>query len=139
MTLFADGACWPNPGRGAWAYVLLDNNNDLVIYRNGFLTEATNNTVEIIAIQEALKFGMDFCDPKETLTIYSDSTYAIGCVTASHRKIKANRDLVLSAQKAYQEALDLGLEVNLSWVKGHSGNIGNNLADYYAGILLKPA
>lgn len=133
MDIYTDGACIPNPGRGAWAYVVLDKNNIPVHHSTGIEFDTTNNRMELRAIIKALRFGIDNHD---NFTIYSDSTYCIGLCERRH-KAKKNKDLVSEVIDLLTEALLKRIYINFIWVKGHDGNIGNEFADLYAENALK--
>ena len=97
--------------------------------------QTTNNRMELIAAIEAL----DRCTPDQSIRLITDSEYlrkgitewlsgwkSRGWKTAARKPVK-NRDL--------WEALDaLALDRNIEWrwVKGHSGDPGNEHADRLA-------
>ena len=53
ITIFTDGACSGNPGKGGWGAVLLYQNNEKHLSGSEKLT--TNNKMELKATIEALK------------------------------------------------------------------------------------
>jgi ribonuclease HI len=68
LTVYADGACSPNPGRGGWAWA-----TSMTHFDSGFATQTTNQQMELTA---ALKARMAVQGPIE---IVSDSTYVVNC------------------------------------------------------------
>ena len=53
-TIYTDGACSGNPGKGGWAAIILDSNtNQLNI--SGNIKNTTNNRMELMAPIMALK------------------------------------------------------------------------------------
>jgi ribonuclease HI len=78
--------------------------------------------------------------------IYSDSNYAIKCVTEWFRNWEArgwvtagggkkpveNKDLVEDTLKLIREREQMGGKTRFEWVKGHAGDIGNEGADRLA-------
>ena len=48
VTIYTDGACSGNPGKGGWGAVLLYNNNKKTI--NGYAPNTTNNQMELSAV-----------------------------------------------------------------------------------------
>jgi len=53
ITIYTDGACLGNPGKGGWAAILLYKNHSKEIFGNQAHT--TNNRMELTAVIEALK------------------------------------------------------------------------------------
>ena len=80
MKIYCDGATSNNGAQdaiGGWAYVILDEEDDILFEKNGKLTQTTNNICELTAMIQAceqiarIKF--------ENVTVYSDSAYIINC------------------------------------------------------------
>lgn len=97
--------------------------------------QGTNNTAELFAIRRGLSLVSDFLrlplwqTASEPVTIYSDSEYAIG--SASHMRDwqpRANTELVLALRNQRAQFTDLAIR----HVPGHSGVIGNEVADWLA-------
>ena len=134
ITVYTDGACSGNPGKGGWGVVILkDNKED--IFLNGGDDNTTNNRMELSAAIEALKYFQS----KEKITLITDSKYVKdgiqswiqnwkknGWKTAAKKPVK-NKELWI-------ELDDLITKHNISWewVKGHTGNKHNEKADYLA-------
>ncbi|MDX1949129.1 MAG: ribonuclease HI [Rickettsiales bacterium] len=133
VEIYTDGACSGNPGRGGWGAVLIYNGVQKEI--SGFEPQTTNNRMELKAPIEALKILKEKCE----VNIYTDSRYVQEGITkwilnwqkngwrnSSKEEIK-NADL-------WQELLTQSQKHQTSWhwVKGHSNNIMNNLADKLA-------
>jgi len=133
VTIYADGACRGNPGPGGWGALLIagDQRREL----SGAEALTTNNRMELTAAIEGLKA----LKRSVSVTLYTDSKYvctgivewlpqwkARGWRTADKKPVK-NQDL--------WEALDAacaGHQVQWRWVKGHSGNAGNEHVDLLA-------
>jgi ribonuclease HI len=128
-----DGACRGNPGPGGWGVIL--RFGDQVSELSGAEAATTNNRMELTAALRALQALKRPC----RIDIHSDSKYVIqgmtewlpgwvrrGWVNASREPVK-NRDLweALSAAAALHE-------VHWHWVRGHSGDPGNERADALA-------
>ncbi len=131
MEIYTDGACEPNPGRGGWAFVVLDKDNQLEHMNSGFHIETTNNRMEIKAVIEGLKFGISQTTSK-TVIICSDSQYTLGLCKKQWKKVKKNHDMVEELNSIIDSAISDGYELDFIWVKGHSGDTGNEAADFYA-------
>ena len=135
VQIYTDGACRGNPGVGGWGASLSYNGTHKEIY--GGEQETTNNRMELTAVIEALKVLKEPSD----LTINSDSKYVLSGInewlpnwkkrnwkTASRKPVK-NVDLWQQL-----EALAQPHTIKWVWVKGHSGNVGNDRADELANM-----
>ena len=134
ITVYTDGACSGNPGKGGWGVVILENNKD-EIFLNGGDDTTTNNRMELTAAIEALKHYQN----RKDITLITDSKYVKdgiqswiqnwkknGWKTAAKKPVK-NKEL-------WVELDDLITKHNIKWewVKGHAGNKHNEKADYLA-------
>ena len=133
ITIYTDGACIPNPGAGGWGFAVFNSDNSCIYEDCGGLAETTNNIMEMTAILKALRYAKG----AEAL-IYSDSQYCINGLNSWRHKWKkagwrrgqsklANADLWqdLSAHADRSKA-------TFKWIRGHNGNVGNELADILA-------
>ncbi len=133
MNIYTDGSCFPNPGPGAWAFVIMGD--EVPLHKEtGFHRETTNNRMEIMAILRAMEYGLK--SECRTFSIFSDSQYAIGFVTGQFSKIKKNIDLLAETSRLNEMAITLEAQIEFQWVKGHNGDPGNEAADYYANLAL---
>jgi ribonuclease HI len=117
--IYTDGSCKPNPGKGGYAFIILDN--DFQWEGQGSERKTTNNRMELRAVIEALKFSQHI-----NIEIYSDSKYVINCAQKKW-KIKINKDLwkiffIISKDR----------KIKWIWVKGHSGDPLNTKVDKLA-------
>ncbi len=133
VTIYTDGACSGNPGKGGWGAVLQHDGREKCL--SGAVAETTNNQMELTAVIEALNALKEPCE----ITLYTDSTYVLdgitkwihgwkkkGWKTASKKPVK-NQEL--------WQALDTARArhtIDWQWVKGHAGNPGNEKADALA-------
>ena len=134
IIIYTDGACIGNPGPGGYGAVILDGGTRTEI-SDGF-QNTTNNRMELLAIIESLKT----LKGKQLVWLYSDSKYAIDAVQKGWlEKWAANRWMRNKREKA--ENVDLWKqivrllkkhEVEFRWVKGHAGNIENEVCDRLA-------
>ena len=133
VTLYTDGACRGNPGPGGWGACLEFGDARKELY--GYDRETTNNRMELTAVIESLKALKRRCQ----VDLFTDSKYVLqgmtqwidgwkrnGWKTAAKKPVK-NADLwrQLDAQVARHD-------IDWHWVKGHSGNPGNEKADQLA-------
>lgn len=133
VKIYTDGACAGNPGPGGWGAILQYGDNYKEIL--GYELETTNNRMELTAAIEALKLLKRTCDTE----IYTDSKYLQMGVTewiykwfknnwrTSSKSLVKNVDLW---QKLYSEITKH--HITWHWVKGHSDNFYNNIADKLA-------
>lgn len=131
---WTDGACEPNPGPGGWGY-LLHREDGCRIEDCGGERATTNNRMELTAILMALKALPD----RAMAVIYSDSQYAVNGLTVwsrgwarrewhtKHGAPMPNRDLWLALEEQKRR-----VRASFRWVRGHSGNEGNERADALA-------
>jgi ribonuclease HI len=133
VQMYTDGACRGNPGPGGWGVWLAAGGEEKELY--GGALETTNNRMELTAAIEGLTALTRSC----RIAIYTDSEYLRrgitewitdwkqrGWKTAARKPVK-NDDL--------WRKLDVLVEdhhIEWHWVKGHSGNPGNERADELA-------
>ena len=135
IEIYTDGASRGNPGAGGWGVYLLYKNEKKESY--GGKLNTTNNQMELTAAIEGLKVLKEPCKVK----LYTDSKYVMDGInswianwkknnwkTASKKDVK-NKDLWIEL-----DAETCKHEIEWIWVKGHSGNIGNEKADALANI-----
>ena len=135
LEIYTDGACRGNPGAGGWGVYLLYKNEKKEFY--GGKLNTTNNQMELTAAIEGLKVLKEPCKVK----LYTDSKYVMYGInswianwkknnwkTASKKDVK-NKDLWIEL-----DAETCKHEIEWIWVKGHSGNIGNEKADALANM-----
>ena len=133
VSLYTDGACRGNPGRGGWGAILVYGEHEREL--SGGEAVTTNNRMELIGAIEGLSALKEPC----RVTLYSDSKYLTdafneGWVDSwqSHgwqrgRAELKNPDLW---QRLY--ALTKEHEVKFIWVKGHAGHAYNERCDALA-------
>lgn len=134
VDLYTDGACSGNPGPGGWGAYLIYNDKKKELY--GFELETTNNRMELTAAIKGLEAVTEICE----INLYTDSKYVKDGITLWITQWKKNN--WRKSDKSLVKNVDLwqNLENSLSkhkitwhWVKGHSDNVGNNIADALAG------
>ena len=130
--VYTDGACLGNPGPGGWAWAVSTDE-----FESGHSERTTNQRMEVTAVLQAVS-----AIPGR-LHVVSDSTYVVNCFrqrwwarwrTRGWKNARgepvANQDLW---RPLVDEVVDLRRgEIELSWVKGHSGDVMNDLVDRLA-------
>ena len=137
--IYTDGACSGNPGPGGWGAVILDQ-DDKQKNISGSEKNTTNNRMELLAAIMSLKK----IKTNSEVVIFTDSTYVKNGITEWMKNWKKNGWKNSSKKpvknKDLWEKLDKLCEANSvswKWVKGHSNNEFNNLADELATKAIK--
>ncbi len=133
VEIYTDGACSGNPGIGGWGAYLKYKDN--VKELSGFAENTTNNRMELIAAIEGLKI----LKKSSKVNLYTDSVYLKDGITKwvfnwqknnwknANKKDVKNKDLWMQLLEVVNKH-----DINWIWVKGHEGNIGNEIADNLA-------
>jgi ribonuclease HI len=134
ILIYTDGGCRGNPGIGGWGVWLRYKKLDKKL--KGSEQNTTNNRMELTAAIKALEAIKSSNIP---IDLFTDSKYVIsgindwvkgwkikGWKTANKKSVK-NVDLWQILDKLNQQH-----QVNWRWVKGHSGDKGNDMADALA-------
>ena len=133
-TIYTDGACSGNPGKGGWAAIILDSKTNQTAV-SGSEKNTTNNRMELIAPIMALKK----IKSKSDVVIFTDSSYVKNGITEWIKRWEKNG--WKNANKKLVKNKDLWIKLNdlckknkiiWKWIKGHSNNKYNNLADELA-------
>ena len=135
VEIYTDGACKGNPGAGGWGALLRAGGVECELYGGDPVT--TNNRMELQAVIEALTALKRPC----VVVLHLDSEYvrkgitewihgwkAKGWRTASRQPVK-NVELWQRLDALVQGG---GHRIDWRWVKGHSGDPGNERADALA-------
>ena len=120
IVIHTDGACKGNPGPGGWGTVIEQNGNQQKL--SGSEPQTTNNRMEMTAVIK----GLEAVDPSAKVLISSDSTYVINTMTKGWKR-KVNHDLWDQLDHLVKDR-----DISWRWVRGHSGDRGNELADALA-------
>ena len=133
VIIYTDGACRGNPGPGGWGVLIEYGESRKQLYGGDIST--TNNKMELTAAIMALKEIKEPCE----IILYTDSKYVLqGIEEWIHNWKKrgwkgANKRPVKNIE-LWKELDELRDEHNIkwNWVKGHSGDPGNETADMLA-------
>ena len=133
VIIYTDGACRGNPGPGGWGVLIEYGELSKQLYGGDVST--TNNKMELTAAIMALKEIKEPCE----IILYTDSKYVLqGIEEWIHNWKKrgwrgANKKPVknIDLWKELDELRDKH-NIKWDWVKGHSGDPGNETADMLA-------
>ncbi|MCW8831562.1 MAG: ribonuclease HI [Gammaproteobacteria bacterium] len=133
VIIYTDGACRGNPGPGGWGASLKYNGNHKTLF--GSEPDTTNNRMELTAAIVALETLKRPCK----IMLHTDSKYVMDGITSWMANWK-KRGWKTAAKKPVKnvelwQRLDAATqkhEIEWIWVKGHSGDPGNELADELA-------
>ena len=134
IVIYTDGGCRGNPGVGGWGVLLRYNDYDKKL--KGSEHNTTNNKMELTAAIKALEA---LKSSEISVDLYTDSKYVIQGInewiegwkskdwkTANKKPVK-NVDLWKQL-----DLLNNKYSVTWHWVKGHSDDPGNDMADLLA-------
>jgi ribonuclease HI len=136
VTLYADGAAAPNPGRGGYGVVLLHAGQRREF--SGGFRKTTNNRMEIMGVLIGLRA---LNGQKSKVTVVSDSKYVVDMFTGGYaeqwRRARWTRNKGKDAARnpdLWNELLNLAAqhEVSFRWVRGHGSNLDNARCDELA-------
>lgn len=133
VTLYTDGACKGNPGKGGWGVLMRYGSHEKELF--GGEAHTTNNRMELTAIIQGLAALNRPC----AVVIYTDSQYVKngmeqwihgwkknGWKTAAKQPVK-NEDLWQQLDRLAAQH-----QIQWQWVRGHAGHAENERADALA-------
>ena len=133
ITIYTDGSCLTNPGKGGWAAIINDGKE--IKKLSGNEKNTTNNRMELLAPINALKD----MEPGVEIKIFTDSQYVKNGITewintwlannwkTSKKEDVKNKDLWIDLYN-----LNKSLNIQWNWVKAHDGNPLNEEVDLLA-------
>ena len=133
VSLYTDGACRGNPGKGGWGAILVYGKHEREL--SGGERVTTNNRMELLAAIEGLSALKEPC----AVTLYSDSKYLVDAFNEGwvygwkNKGWKRGKD-ELKNPDLWARLFDLveTHRVNFVWVKGHNGHAYNERCDALA-------
>jgi ribonuclease HI len=130
---YTDGSVGPkNPGYMGIGVVIIKEDRTIEI--SEYIGYGTNSIAELIAIERAIDVLSESGDAQDLL-IMTDSEYCIGILSKNWRAKK--NPVLVSKIRAKIAAYKTKANVIFKHVPGHSGNEGNERADYLAGNAAK--
>lgn len=127
---------------GGWA-AIVQKDNKIIDILKGSKFPSTNNEMELTAIKNAvlyIKSSTNHCAFGNSYIIYTDSQYSLSSVTTwchqwRNNGWKNSKKEPVKNKEIIEEIMNLLEEnplIEIKKVKGHNGNIGNEMADDYA-------
>lgn len=144
ITIYTDGSSRGNPGRGGFASIVVFGDSKQVELGGGF-EHTTNNKMELKGVIEALKIVLTHnTDSYKKVHVNSDSKYVLQGITTwiygwkknnwrtAAKAPVMNQELWQELDEVRNNLVKLGMEIEWSYVKGHSDNKWNERADEIA-------
>ena len=133
VIIYTDGACRGNPGPGGWGALIKYDSVEKTIF--GGQANTTNNQMELSAAIEGLAILKEPCN----VELFTDSKYVMDGITQWIQNWKKNNWRTAAKKDVKNKELWQKLDqlitqhqVQWLWVKGHSGDAGNEAADLLA-------
>lgn len=140
LHVFTDGSFDPSTRYGGWAFVVFED-NQLLFHARGAEGGKSNNSLEVLAVLQAVKWLSDFA-PGRIATLWTDSVHVVdGCLNwraiwrnngwkRIEHNSRARRRTIPDASlwQALDVLLDRNPSVGVAWCKGHVNNPGNDHA-----------
>ena len=136
--IYTDGGSRGNPGEGAWGYVQIIKDIELVSHAE-YSENTTNNEMELTAVLKALQYCQRLVSNQKDclISIHSDSTYCVNGISSwmynwNHQGTLIDRPNGMLWSRIYElvnSLKSLGVKVEMVKVKGHSGDKWNERVD----------
>jgi ribonuclease HI len=133
IKIYTDGACSGNPGKGGWGVLIQEDDNEKKL--SGSELNTTNNRMELTAVIKAL----EHYDEAREIEVFTDSKYVMQGITEwiknwknNHWKTSQKKDVKNKDLWILLDTVSAKHDIKWSWVKGHAGDYGNEIADKLA-------
>ena len=128
IEVYIDGSSKGNPGPGGAGIVINDASTKEILGTLGiWLGQVTNNQAEFLALKHALLELQTRGLSQHPIKTLTDSQLVVGIFSQSW-KARANLELVVEIRNLLRQFPKL----TFTYVKGHNGDQGNELADSLA-------
>ena len=133
--IYADGSCAVHSNQqGRWAYVVIDEDENIVHEDGETFQNTTNSQTEIHALFNALKYAINNLDDS-LVTIHCDSSYVVKsynewCSGWKRKEWKKANNTPVMYREVWMEIDKLrSKNIKVEWVRGHVGNVWNEYVD----------
>ena len=125
VSIYSDGACKGNPGKGGWAAILICSKREKEL--SGGMPYTTNNQAELTAVLQ----GVLALQKPSRITLFTDSQCVQGWLSLGWKRKNVQ---VARLCQAIEAAIAVGGHelVETKWVKAHNGDTYNNRCDQLA-------
>ena len=137
VELYTDGACRGNPGIGGWGVLLRLGPMQKELF--GYEENTTNNRMELMG---AIR-GLEAVETRSQVVLFTDSQYVCKGITVWIENWKRKGWKTASGKSVKNPELWADLDavckrhtVEWRWVRGHTGNPGNERADALANLAI---
>ncbi len=124
ILIYADGACFPNPGRGGWGVRIVHSDGTRDELQGSASGSTTSSRMEMTAVLMGLRAVTRADCP---VIVRSDSQFVIRTLCGRYRRHK-NFDL----WKDIDREVARFSRIRFEWVRGHAGDVHNEAADKLA-------
>lgn len=138
VNIYTDGSCINNgkPEAKASIGIWVQDFPEMCVSERLLCYSQTNQIAELRAIERALDIGTKF----DKINIFTDSKYAINCITvwclkwerngwkSSRGKPPVNMEIIKRIINTVRFMESIGKVISFTYIPGHSGNEGNNAA-----------
>lgn len=135
ITIYTDGGCKGNPGKGGWASILIDEvGNEYIISGNKKYT--TNNHMELLAVLQ----GLFLLAKPSKVVVVTDSKYVQDSFTKKwYERWIEEGEIERPNYELWRMMYNLKdiHDIKIMWVKGHSGHYYNEKCDTIASHEIK--
>ena len=143
LALFSDGGCRGNPGPGAYAYMLQNAKGEVLAEFSEAAAFTTNNKMELSGVIQGLKFAATEYGVSTKIFVYTDSKYVVdgikswvaGWKKRGWKKADKKEPENLDFWKELDQ-LNLKMDLEFHWVKGHAGHPQNERVDELANLAM---
>ncbi|HHT96501.1 MAG TPA: reverse transcriptase-like protein [Clostridiales bacterium] len=135
ITIYTDGGCKGNPGKGGWATILIDETGEEFI-ASGNKKFTTNNHMELLAVLQ----GLFMLTEPSKVVIVTDSKYVENSFTKKwYERWIENQEVERPNYELWRMLYNLKdiHDIKIMWVKGHSGHYYNEKCDTIASKEMK--
>lgn len=138
IEIYTDGACSPNPGRGGFGVIIVQEGRRIELA--GGFRRTTNNRMEILAAVEGLARVVTGREAGLWVTIFSDSRYLVDMFNGGHaQRWRAKGWMRNPKERAknvdlWARLLDYAANhrVRFEWVRSHNEHPENERCDQMA-------